>query len=386
MIVMSSTLPAVQSSTFYAALQQCKGLDLRDNRGKVHRIEVVIMGVIVGLCRNRDGVLSAIHRSMVHTHSLLCTYLNIANTPPISRAQLAVVLKKIDIDAFSTLLFAFCGMVLHKEEKQWFAADGKELRGSISKGDKRGEVVVQFVSHSSRQVNGQTFYNGCKESERPCIQQLVQTRGLCSQKITLDALHLIPDTIRQIAGGQGIYVAGLKDNQQLLYEDMTSLCKTLQPRSELKEVEKGHGRIEKRTYKGYSIAGEYTDERWEGADFQTLIEVERESRQVKTGVESKEVAYYLSNAPIKDSTDEELFKAVRGHWNIETSNHIRDVTFKEDQLKTREPVISRVMACCRTIVLNVLNRLQIKNIKAKLEAFADNFDLLMHWMIFMNFL
>jgi len=383
---MSNTLLPAQSSTFYAVLQQCKGLDLRDNRGKVHRIEVVLMGVLIGLCRNRDGVLSAIHRSMVHTHSLLCSCLKIENSPPISRAQLAVVLKKIDIDAFSDLLFAFCGMVLRKEEKQWFAADGKELRGSISKGEKRGEAVVQFVSHSSRQVNGQTFYNGCKESERPCIQQLLQTRGLCTQKITLDALHLIPETIRQIAGGQGIYVAGLKDNQPLLYEDMTSLCKTLQPVSELKEVQKGHGRIEKRTYKGYSIAGEYFDQRWEGADFRTLIEIERIRLQAKTGVQSKEVAYYLSNAPIKDSKDEELFKAVRGHWNVETNNHLRDVTLKEDQLKTKEPVISRVMACCRTVVLNMLNQRKLKNIKAKLEAFADNFDLLMQWMTLMNFL
>lgn len=380
------TLPEAQSSTFYEALQQCKRLDLRDNRGKVHRVEVVLMGVLIGLCRNRDGVLSGIHRSMVNTHSLLCSYLKIENSSPISRAQLPVVLKKIDISAFCDLLFAFAGIVLSEQEKQWFAADGKELRGSIIKGEKRGEAVVQFVSHSHRQVNSQTFYNGCKESERPCIQQLLQVRKLCSQKITLDALHLIPETIRQIAGGQGIYVAGLKDNQQLLYEDMTSLCKTLQPVRVLKEVQKGHGRIEKRTYKGYSIADEYFDQRWEGADFRTLIEIERIRRQAKTGVESKQVAYYLSNAPIKDSKEEELFKAVRGHWNIETSNHLRDVTLKEDQLKTKEPAIARVLACCRTVVLNVLNKLKLKNIKAKLETFADNFELLMKWMTLMNFL
>src|SRR6476620_5727928 len=386
MIVMSSTLLPVQSSTFYAALQQCKGLDLRDNRGKVHRVEVVLMGVLIGLYRSRDGVLSSIHRSMVNTHSQLCSHLKIENSPPVSRAQLAVVLKNIDIGAFCELLFAFCAMVLSKEEKQWFAADGKELRGSISKGEKRGEAVVQFVSHSSRQVHSQTFYNGCKDSERPCIQHLLQARGLCSQKITLDALHLIPETIRQIAGGQGIYLAGLKQNQQALYDDMTTLCKTIQPVRVLREVEKGHGRIEKRTYKVYSISGEYFDQRWKGADFRTLIEIESTRIQAKTGTESKEVAYYISNARIKDSSDEELFKAIRGHWNIETNNHIRDVTLKEDQLKTKEPIIARTIACCRTVVLNVLNKLKLKNIKAKLETFADNFDLLMQWLTLMNFL
>src|SRR3954469_14409258 len=120
MIVMSSTLlPDAQSSTFFQALQQCKELDLRDNRGKVHRLEVMLMGVVIGLCRNRDGVLSAIHRSMVNTHAQLCSYLNIANSSPISRAQLPVVLKKIDISVFCDLLFAFAGIVLSEQEKQW---------------------------------------------------------------------------------------------------------------------------------------------------------------------------------------------------------------------------------------------------------------------------
>src|SRR3954464_13175505 len=151
-----STLPAWQYSTFYEALQQCEGLDLRDNRGKVHAVELVLTGVLISLCRNRDGVLSAIHRSIQSTHSQLCTHLGIAAHPPISRAQLPLVLKDIDVQLFSDLLFKFAGIELNKEEKQWFAGDGKELRGSIVKGEKRGEAVVQLVHHDSGQVYDQT--------------------------------------------------------------------------------------------------------------------------------------------------------------------------------------------------------------------------------------
>ena len=207
----SCTLPAAPCSTFYEGLQQCKGLDLRDNRGKMHAVELVL----IGLCRNRDGVLSAIHRSIQNTHSQLCTHLGIAAHPPISGAQLPLVLKSIAVPLFSELLFKFAGIVLSKEEKQWFAGDGKELRGSILQGEKRREAVVQIVHHDSGQVYDQAFYNGHKQSERPCLQQMLEEE-LNTQKITLDALHLIPETVNKIAGEQGIYVAGVKDNQQEL--------------------------------------------------------------------------------------------------------------------------------------------------------------------------
>src|SRR4051812_2117820 len=108
---MSTLLPA-QSTTFYEALRNCKDLDLRDNRGKVHPVELVLMGVFIGLCRNRDGVLSSIHRSLKNTHSPLCRHLGIENTPPISRAQLPLVLKKIAVHSFCELLFTFCGVRL----------------------------------------------------------------------------------------------------------------------------------------------------------------------------------------------------------------------------------------------------------------------------------
>jgi len=89
---------------------------------------------------------------------------------------------------------------------------------------------------------------------------------------------------------------------------------------------------------------------------------------------------------IKDSKDVGLFRAVRGHWNVETNNYIRDVTFKEDHLKTKEPILSKVMACCRTLALTFLNKLKLKNRKEKLEEFADNFDMLIKWLADLNFL
>ena len=35
---------------------------------------------------------------------------------------------------------------------------------------------------------------------------------------------------------------------------------------------------------------------------------------------------------------EELADAIRGHWSVETSNHLRDVTFKEDALRSKKRI------------------------------------------------
>ncbi len=33
---------------------------------------------------------------------------------------------------------------------------------------------------------------------------------------------------------------------------------------------------------------------------------------------------------------EELAQAIRGHWQVETNNHIRDVSFREDEMRSKK--------------------------------------------------
>ena len=90
---------------------------------------------------------------------------------------------------FEGLLFADYGIKLNEQEKQWFAIDGKELRGSIETGRRRGEAIVQAVSHKDLQVAAQDYYAGEKESEVLIVRKLLEDRGLAKQKTSLDALH-----------------------------------------------------------------------------------------------------------------------------------------------------------------------------------------------------
>lgn len=83
-----------QGSTFFEQIKNCELLDLRDNRGKRHSLALVLLSVIIAMYRNRDGILSSVHRSMQNTHIELCAYLQIEYVRPVSRAQLPLILKK----------------------------------------------------------------------------------------------------------------------------------------------------------------------------------------------------------------------------------------------------------------------------------------------------
>lgn len=323
-----------QETTFYKELQNHQDLDLRDNRGKRLNLALVLLGVIIGLLRKRDGVLSSIHRSMKNNLVKLCSSLGIDNERVISRAHLPRILAKVSMVAFEELLFKYCGIALNDEQKKWLSGDGKELRGSIEKGDKRGEASVQIVSHEDRAVIGQAFYNGAKESEKPCLQQLVKQTGAKSQKITADALHLCPTMTELVHGADGEFIIGLKENQKELLGDMIDHTQVFKPKAEHKTVDKGHGRVEIRKYACFDVSGEYFESRWGKSGFSSLLRADRTRISLKTNESSEQVSYYISNGKAKNAL--EYFEAIRNHWSIEVNNHYRDVSLKEDQLRTKK--------------------------------------------------
>jgi len=326
----------IQETTFYEDLQKSKTLDLRDNRGKKHDLCYVLLSLTIGLLRKRDGCLSSLHRSMQNKNEALCNVLEIDIQPVISRSHLPVLLAKVDLATFENLLFRYYGIELSAEEKSWFSIDGKELRGSILKGDKRGEAIVMIVAHQTREVLSQDYYSGKKESEQPCVRAVLTQSEATTQKITSDALHLNPKTTSLIHRANGRFIIGLKENQEELLNDMKMCCTYLKPVNQLISTEKGHGRLEVRAYSQYDISTEYFDKRWDETMFKSLFKVVRTREELRTGKRSEETAFYISNGWASENSDKNYFHAIRNHWSVEVNNHIRDVTLKEDKLRTKK--------------------------------------------------
>jgi predicted transposase YbfD/YdcC len=372
-----------QDTTFFQLLEQIPALDGRDNRGKRHPISLVVSGLMLALCCGRDGNLSSLYRHMVNHFDHLCQALQLTNQTVISRAQLPRLLAKVNGVVLAELLFEHFGVCLTAQQQMWFAADGKELRGSIEPGNKRGQACVSLVAHTTEAIAGQAYYNGHKESERPVVHQLLTETGRQNQKITLDALHLIPLTITTIHSAGGIYVVGLKANQQNLYRCWVGSSTVKVPGYERQDApRRGHGRIDHRNYACFAMSTSYLAPRWQVSGMQTLIRVVR-VRQQLGGVElSREVSYFVSNAVVgQQAQANELFDAVRQHWHIETMHHRRDVTLKEDSFRSSQPALSRLMSSLRTLILNLLRGDKIKNMVEKMEEFADKFPVLLQFMI-----
>lgn len=331
-----------KETTFYAELEMSVGLDTRDNRGKRHKLPIVLLGVTLSLLSNRDGNLSSMHRHMKNHYKRTCDFVGIKTYKVVSRAQLPLVLSSVNISLYESLLFKHYGITLSEAEKEWFSGDGKELRGTIEQGAKRGEVIVQLVSHKTHQIAAQGYYNGKKESEKPAIRDLLKQSGMLNQKITLDALHFNPATLSSIHQAQGIYIVGLKENQKELLADMTKATGYLPPLFAYKTLQKGHGRIDSRQYTLFNVKQEYFDERWEQTGLSTLIKVERQRFDTKSRNESKEISFYMLNqVPDSPNLAQQYYNAIRHHWSVEVTNHVRDVTLKEDKLRTKKTIVLR---------------------------------------------
>jgi hypothetical protein len=378
---------AVQSNSFFLALQDNASLDLRDNRGKTHNMSLVLCGLIFSLLRGKDGNLSAIHRSMKKKQTELCLFLGIDYQVVISRSHLPIFLKSINVTILGTLVFRYFGVHLALDTKIWLAIDGKELRGSILVGHTRGEAIVQAVTHTDRAVYAQGYYNGSKDSERPVVESLLEDKTLAAQNITMDSLHFTPNILNLIAAAKGTFLVGLKGNQNEIHTDMIQLSRMLKPNYQSYSHYKGHGREETQHFKSFDISGEYFDKRWADVHFQTMIQVKRTRLETKREKYSEEISYYMTNQKVAAQTQSDvLFKAVKGHWSVETNNNIRDVSLKEDSLKSIEKAVALTTSIIRTLITNMLGIIKPENIVAKLEDFAEDFKQLEAFMKQVKFL
>ncbi len=244
-----------------------------------------------------------------------------------------MILEKVAVEVFDRMLFENYAIELNEQERAWFAVDGKELRGSIEKGAKRGEAVVQAVAHKDLQVVAQDYYSGAKASEVPTVRRLLEESGLAGEKVSLDALHCKALTLEIISQGGGKYLVGLKENQKELKKAVRQTMENQAYLWKTKSLEKGHGRIEIREYEIYDLLEMKRDERWERCQIKTAVKIRRERVAVKSGKSSLEESYYLSN---EVGRHEEICQAVRQHWTVETNNHIRDVSLKEDKMRSKK--------------------------------------------------
>ena len=309
-------------------------------------------------------LITEIQRWLVRHHDNLCAILDFKATKPISDSQLRRLLATVDTPQLQQFHCRYFGWSLTLVASGgWASIDGKELRGTIEGvlGEKRGLCLVHLVSHQGISV-ASDFYEGQKESEIIVARKLLTANNLSKTGVTLDALHCQTQTLELVVNQAGVYVVEVKANQTQLGADLTDHMTLSVPTNTIQTYDKGHGRLEKRTYEFYDVSGVSFESRWKVAHIQRLIVVNRHFTQLKTGKISQEQSFYISNSVLH--SDQTLADAIRGHWSIESGHWVRDVTYGEDRLRCSNRPRMKTLSSLLSVAFSLTKQQAFPNIKA----------------------
>lgn len=212
------------------------------------------------------------------------------------------------------------------------------------------------------------------------LDHLAQAGQLEGALVTIDAMGCQVEIAKKIVDHKADYLLALKGNQSTLEADVLDYFRTA-PADELATtttVEKGHGRIETRTYLASSNVGWIaSDRRYPGAPrfphIATLVQVHAVTEHA--GKSTSETRTYLASAPLDI---ERLAQAARGHWGVESMHWLLDVTFKDDLSRYRQGHGAKNMAAVRRFALDLVRADKSKgSVKTRRKIAGWNPDFLL---------
>jgi len=189
------------------------------------------------------------------------------------------------------------------------------------------------------------------------LDQLAEAKQLAGALVTIDAMGCQVEIADKIVAHKADYLLALKGNQPTLEADVEDYFRTA-PADELiskkPTVEKGHGRIETRTYAASSKVDWIASERsYPGQPrFKTIKTIVKVHERVEYANRcSFDTRYYISSAPLDI---ERIARGARGHWGVESMHWLLDVEFGDDLSRYRTGHGARNMAIVRRFALGLV--------------------------------
>jgi predicted transposase YbfD/YdcC len=188
------------------------------------------------------------------------------------------------------------------------------------------------------------------------LDQLAEAKQLEGAVVTIDAMGCQAEIADKIVAHKADYVLALKGNQPTLEADVLDYFDTA-PVAELATtttVEKGHGRIETRTYTASKKVDWIVSERsYPGqprfSNIKTIVKVD--SRTEHADRSTFDTRTYICSAHLEI---DRIAKAVRGHWGVESMHWLLDVAFNDDLSRYRAGHGAKNMATVRRFALGLV--------------------------------
>jgi predicted transposase YbfD/YdcC len=131
-------------------------------------------------------------------------------------------------------------------------------------------------------------------------------------------------------------------------------------------IDKGHGRLEKRTLRTTTILTKQQD--WKG--LKQGFELVRE--RTEKGQKTVEIVHGITSLSAERADAKRLLALNRGHWAIENELHYRrDVTLGEDASRIRKGAAPEVMAALRNSIVHLLSDVVAPSIASAMRTMGN---------------
>jgi predicted transposase YbfD/YdcC len=266
------------------------------------------------------------------------------------------VFRLLDPVAFEQRFSEWIASVTELADGSIVSIDGKTLRRSYDRKDNKSAIhMVSAWAHENGVVLGQVQTDD-KSNEITAIPNLLERLDIAGCIVTIDAMGCQKEIAKKIIEGGGDYVLALKGNQKGLKQEVEETLEDIigtdyvgTQQAHIRTKNEDHGRIEVRDY--WLVNDQQVDGRkseWPGLEcFGKVV-----SQRTVDGKTSEETRYFITSLPCKVKA---FAHAVRSHWGIENSLHWSlDVTFQEDDSRTRKGNGATNMAILRRFVLSAV--------------------------------
>jgi predicted transposase YbfD/YdcC len=271
-----------------------------------------------------------------------------------------ILQETVDREEFERLMQEFHRNCLKDGQEIVFSMDGKTVRGTIPSGEMRGTHLLSIYVPDQGLVLAQAEVDR-KENEIVVAPKILKQVNLQGAIVMGDAMHAQRDTSAQIVDSGGEYIWTIKGNQPRTHWAIEKLfvhevCNLRQgaPLSKhcqmASQVNKGHGRIEKRTIMVSTELNDYLE--WPCVA--QVFRIERTIWHEKFKGSTRQVVYGLTSLSSKEAPPEKLLSLVRNYWGIESGLHYRrDVTLREDATRLTVGGAGHMMATFNNLVVGI---------------------------------
>jgi predicted transposase YbfD/YdcC len=273
-----------------------------------------------------------------------------------SHDRINMIFRRLNPAEFERCLLSWLGALHDASGGRLLAVDGKTARQSFDTAAARSALHMVSVWAVSQRLSIAQVAVESKSNEITAIPEVLKLVELCGAIVTIDAMGCQTEIAQAIVDGGGDYILAAKGNQPTLHDGIVEhvlehmeddFARVDVSRHETKE--KGHGRVEHRSYYVLDVPPDLADAaRWKGLK-QIGVAI---SDTIRDGEACDDVRYYILS---KKLTARRFGTLVRSHWGIENSLHWQlDVSFDEDRNRTRKDHAAANLAVLRRIALSLL--------------------------------